>query len=149
MCFQGVWFVSKAATGPWQVASSVPSSIYQIPPSSPSYHVTYVTVVEDRTDSVVFATSAGYSGVTIAWGCAVWGTGWRYAPWRGRFYPAADEQTLLSVIREIDKLAVGRIETVEYTVQRPRFSGYLMIAVGLWLAAAWLKLGFRYCRTFP
>lgn len=89
MCFQGVWFVSRSATGPWQVVGTVPTAIYQIPASSPSYHVTYVTVVEDRSDVVVFATRAGYSGVTIAWGCAVWGTGWYYAPYvaYGGVYP--------------------------------------------------------------
>ena len=36
MCYQGVWFVGKTATGPWEVASSVPEAIYQIPPSSPA-----------------------------------------------------------------------------------------------------------------
>ena len=61
----------------------------------------------------------------------------------GRFYPAANEQTLLSVVAEIDKLAAGRIDTVEYTVQRPRFGGYVLIAIALWLTAALLKLGFR------
>jgi Ca-activated chloride channel family protein len=67
----------------------------------------------------------------------------------GRFYPAADEPTLLRVVSEIDKLSAGRIDTLEYTVQRPRFSGYALIAILLWLTAAALKLGFRYFRTFP
>jgi hypothetical protein len=67
----------------------------------------------------------------------------------GRFYPAANEQSLLSVIGEIDKLAAGRIDTVEYTVQRPRFGGYVLIAIALWLTAAVLKLGFRQFRSFP
>ena len=35
MCNQGVWFTGKSATGPWEVASSVPQEIYQIPASSP------------------------------------------------------------------------------------------------------------------
>jgi hypothetical protein len=89
MCFQGVWFVSRSARGPWEVAASVPPSIYSIPASSPIHHVTYVTVVENTVDSVVFATAAGYTGVTIAWGCAVWGTGWYYPPyvWYGGYYP--------------------------------------------------------------
>ena len=47
MCYQGVWFVGKTASGPWEVAESVPEEIYQIPVSSPAHHVTYVTV-EDR-----------------------------------------------------------------------------------------------------
>ena len=44
MCYQGVWFVGKSASGPWEVANSVPQQIYQIPVSSPAHHVTYVTV---------------------------------------------------------------------------------------------------------
>ena len=43
MCFQGVWFMGKSATGPWNVASTVPAEIYKIPISSPAHHVTYVT----------------------------------------------------------------------------------------------------------
>ena len=31
MCFQGVWFMSKTATGPWEVTSKVPKEIYEIP----------------------------------------------------------------------------------------------------------------------
>ena len=50
MCYQGVWFVGKSATGPWEVASSVPEQIYQIPVSSPAHHVTYVTVEESNDD---------------------------------------------------------------------------------------------------
>jgi hypothetical protein len=92
MCFQGVWFMSKAATGPWEVASSVPKEIYEIPVSSPVHNVTYVTVVEDDDDDewVQFATVAAYTGVMIAWGCAVWGSGWYYPPYwgyGGGFYP--------------------------------------------------------------
>jgi hypothetical protein len=90
MCFQGVWFVSKAATGPWEVASTVPKEIYTIPTSSPAHNVTYVTVVEDDDDEwVTFASVAAYTGVMIAWGCAVWGTGYYYPPYwgYGGFYP--------------------------------------------------------------
>ena len=36
MCFQGVWFMAKSATGPWEVTGSVPKQIYEIPLSSPS-----------------------------------------------------------------------------------------------------------------
>jgi hypothetical protein len=90
MCFQGVWFVSKQATGPWEVTSSVPQQIYEIPISSPSHNVTYVTVEDDDDDEwVVFATAAAYTGVMVAWGCAVWGSGWYYPPYvgYGGFYP--------------------------------------------------------------
>jgi hypothetical protein len=81
LCLQGVWFVSAQPSGPWMVTGAGPNEIYTIPVSSPAYHVTYVTVVEDTADYVVVATRAGYTGVTVAWGCAVWGTGWYYPPY--------------------------------------------------------------------
>jgi hypothetical protein len=91
MCFQGVWFVSTAATGPWEVTSSVPKAIYEIPASSSAHNVTYVTVVEDDSDDewVTFATVAAYTGMMVTWGCAVWGTGWYYPPYWGwgPYYP--------------------------------------------------------------
>ena len=90
MCYQGVWFQSKSSTGPWEVAESVPEQIYKIPASSPSHHVTYVTVEEDDDDEwVTFAAAAGYTGMMVAWGCTVWGTGWYYPPYwgYGAYYP--------------------------------------------------------------
>src|SRR5205814_7087375 len=92
MCFQGVWFIARGPSGPWEAASSVPNSIYEIPASSPAHNVTYVTVVEDNDDDewVTFAAAAGYTGMMVAWGCAVWGSGWYYPPYvgYGGFYPA-------------------------------------------------------------
>ena len=67
----------------------------------------------------------------------------------GRFYPASDEDTILRAVEDIDKLSAGRIDVREYTAFRPRFSGYALIAVALWLSAGLLKLGFRYFRVFP
>ena len=90
MCYQGVWFSSKSASGPWTVAESVPEAIYQIPASSPSHHVTYVTIEDDDDDEwVTYAAAAGYTGMMVAWGCTVWGTGWYYPPYYGYggFYP--------------------------------------------------------------
>jgi hypothetical protein len=90
MCFQGVWFLSRTPSGPWEVTGSVPQQIYEIPISSPAHNVTYVTVQDDDDEWVVFATAAAYTGVMVAWGCAVWGTGYYYPPyvWYGGFYPA-------------------------------------------------------------
>src|SRR4030095_15672321 len=83
MCYQGVWFVGKTANGPWEVASSVPEQIYQIPVSSPANHVTYVTIEEDNDndDWVTFATAAGYTGMMVGWGCVMWGSGYYYPPY--------------------------------------------------------------------
>jgi hypothetical protein len=83
MCFEGVWFMAKAATGPWTVTDSVPKAIYEIPVSSPSYNVTYVTVQESNDEWVTFAAVAAFTGVMIAWGCAVWGTGYYHPPYWG------------------------------------------------------------------
>src|SRR5262249_43546952 len=85
MCYNGVWFVSKTASGPWEVATSVPQEIYQIPVSSPANHVTYVTVEDNDDEWVTFAAAAGYTGLIVAWGCAVWGTRYYYPPYYG-FY---------------------------------------------------------------
>ena len=91
MCFQAVWFMSKSPNGPWEVTGDVPEEIYSIPADSPVHNVTYVTVVEedDDDDAVVFAAMAAYTGMMVAWGCAVWGTGYYYPPyiWHGGFYP--------------------------------------------------------------
>jgi hypothetical protein len=92
LCQEGVWFVSNSPNGPWAVAEKIPQEIYNIPPSSPAYNVTYVTVQED-TDStdewVTVAVAAGYFGTMIASDCVFWGTGWYYPPYYGYYggYP--------------------------------------------------------------
>ncbi len=89
MCYDGVWFVASAPGGPWEVTGQVPKEIYEIPPSSPTYNVTYVTVEKDSSDSVDYATMAAFGGMMVAWGCVVWGTGYYYPPYigYGGFYP--------------------------------------------------------------
>lgn len=67
----------------------------------------------------------------------------------GRFYAADSEEAILRAEAEIDKLSAGRIDVREYTAQRPRFDGYALVAVALWLSAGVMKLGFRSFRTFP
>jgi hypothetical protein len=67
----------------------------------------------------------------------------------GKFYVGDSEESILRAEADIDKLATGRIEVREYTAQRPRFDGYVLIAIALWLSAGVMKLGFRTFRTFP
>jgi hypothetical protein len=67
----------------------------------------------------------------------------------GRFYAADTEDAILQAEAEVNKLSTGRIEVREYTAQRPRFDGYALVAVMLWLSAGVMKLGFRTFRTFP
>lgn len=93
LCYEGIWFFAKDPNGPWVVAEKIPAEIYKIPPSSPSYNVTYVTVQEDtdNTDEwVTVAVAAGYFGTMIAADCVFWGTGYYYPPyvWYGGYYPA-------------------------------------------------------------
>ena len=83
MCFQGVWFASKSADGPWEVTGKVPKEIYEIPISSSAYNVTYVTVVADDNDDVELATALAFTGMMVAWGCVVWGSGYYYPPYYG------------------------------------------------------------------
>jgi hypothetical protein len=65
-CDHGVWFVSSTATGPWAFSTSVPPAIYTIPPSSPMYNVTYVTVQSSTPTTVVYSQTSGYSGEYVA-----------------------------------------------------------------------------------
>jgi hypothetical protein len=65
-CSQGIWFQAPAATGPWKVATSVPPAIYTIPPSSPLYNCTYVTVYGSTPTTVVYGYTSGYSGAYVA-----------------------------------------------------------------------------------
>jgi len=67
----------------------------------------------------------------------------------GRFYPAYDEESLRRALVEIDRLAPGRIDTKHYTVSQPRYAGYVLVALLLWLSAALLKLSVGMFRTFP
>src|SRR4029077_260786 len=78
MCFDGVWFMSTSPTGAWTLADSVPKEVYEIPISSPVHNVTYVTVEDSGEYEVVYAAAAAYTGMMVAWGCAVWGSGWYY-----------------------------------------------------------------------
>ncbi|HWN17481.1 MAG TPA: hypothetical protein VNO19_01085 [Gemmatimonadales bacterium] len=88
LCYQGVWFVSSSANGPWKTADMIPASIYTIPPSSPVYNVTYVTVVDPTPTTVTASYTSGYTGVFImgmAVGAAVvYGSGYYYPPYMYR-----------------------------------------------------------------
>src|ERR1039457_3899872 len=98
MCYQGLWFVSSSAQGPWQVAQTVPQVIYTIPPSSPVYNVTYVTQVPASAGYVTSSYTAGYVGMFVA-GAAVGaiiasGTGYYYPPYAYHgYYYRSEEHT--------------------------------------------------------
>ncbi|WP_413294468.1 hypothetical protein ACLSU7_05040 [Bdellovibrio sp. HCB185ZH] len=75
----GVWFNSASAKGPWEVSIAVPDQIYQIPPSSPLYYVTYVRVYGTNGEYVIVGYTPGYHGTFVsADGTIVYGTGYAY-----------------------------------------------------------------------
>jgi hypothetical protein len=83
----GVWFVASSPTGAWAVATSVPSVIYMIPPSSPVHHVTYVKVYGSTSDVVYVGYTPGYYGTVVSSSSVVvYGTGWYYPPYIGTYY---------------------------------------------------------------
>jgi len=85
-CHNAVWFLSQTPTGPWVVADNIPAEIYRIPASSPLYHVRYVRVYDATPQWVYFGYTPGYLGA-YAWnGALVYGTGWAYPGWYGRYY---------------------------------------------------------------
>jgi hypothetical protein len=86
MCFQGAWFVSKAASGPWEVSEKVPTEVSSIPPESPKHNVTYVNVYNSTPTTVTYGYTAGYVGMYIAMGTIMWGTGYHYPPYWGWGY---------------------------------------------------------------
>ncbi len=88
LLYAGVWYTAVAPVGPWQVATNVPPEIYSIPPSSPSYHVTQVTVVETTQTEVVYEQTPAYSSsVYVVYGVPWYGTGYYYYPYvYGHYY---------------------------------------------------------------
>lgn len=65
-CHNGFWFVAPTPNGVWTICDSVPVAIYSIPPSSPKYNVTYVTVYESTPQTVTCGYTSGYNGATVA-----------------------------------------------------------------------------------
>ena len=86
-----VWFVSPAPLGPWAVASSVPTVIYSIPPSSPLHYVTYVKVYRSTPDVVYVGYTPGYYGTVVSstTSTVVYGTGFYYPPYVGSYWYGA------------------------------------------------------------
>ena len=76
---------------------------------------------------------------------------WKLAVERtgGKFFPAGNEDAILSAIHEIDALAEGRIRVRRYTAHEPRFAPFALAALALWLTALSLTLGVRHFRRFP
>ena len=87
---RAVWYQSAQPDGSYQVATSVPQEIYQIPSSSPVYNVTYVRVYQSTPEVVYTGYTPGYTGTYIDNGTVVYGTGYVYPPYVAPvyYYPA-------------------------------------------------------------
>jgi len=70
----------------WRICNLVPPVIYTIPPSCPVYPVTYCRVYGYTPEVVYVGYTPGYLGSYRYGGCIVYGTGYRYRPWCGRYY---------------------------------------------------------------
>ena len=90
LCYAAAWYVAESPTGPWRATGDVPAAIYAIPPDSPAYAVTDVTVTESSEDEIEYSSTDAYeAGVFLAFGLAYYGTGWYYPPYiyGGYYYP--------------------------------------------------------------
>ncbi len=83
----GVWFTAASATGPWTIADKIPKEeIDKIPPSSPVYNTTYVTIYDSTPEVVYVGYTTGYLWSYPYYGVPVYGTGWYYPPYWGPSY---------------------------------------------------------------
>lgn len=81
-----VWFVSKKAVGPWEVSTERPDEVDQIPPESPVYNVKYVYIYDSTPEVVYIGYTPGYTYSYVYGGVVVYGSGYYYQPWYGRYY---------------------------------------------------------------
>ena len=90
MCYQGVWFVGKTASGPVGSRQLGAGGDLQNPGqlAGAPRHLRHGRRDNDD-DWVSYAAAAGYTGMMVAWGCTVWGSGWYYPPYYGYggYYP--------------------------------------------------------------
>jgi hypothetical protein len=81
LCYEGAWYFSASAKGPWQLALQIPGEIYQIPATDPAYNVTFVRLDENfgSTEEMVnYRYTSGYTGSFSTTVTVVHGTGWYY-----------------------------------------------------------------------
>ena len=88
-CDQGVWYISDGPEGPWSVSDTRPLDVDDIPPSCPVYNLRYVYIFDTGPEVIYTGYLPGYVGCYPYYGTVVYGTGYRYVPWRGRqhYYP--------------------------------------------------------------
>ncbi len=81
-----VWFTSNKPTGPWEVCVEKPGEVDEIPPECPVYNVKYTYIYESTPEVVYVGYLPGYTYSYVYGGVVVYGTGYYYNPWYGRYY---------------------------------------------------------------
>lgn len=76
LCHNAVWLTGFSANGPWIFADSVPAAFALIPPSSPAYNTTFVTIDGSSEEGINYAYTSGYEGAYISDSTVVYGTGY-------------------------------------------------------------------------
>jgi len=130
-CNNAVWYVSSRPRGGWSICDTVPQPIYSIPPTCPIYHVRYVRVYRHTPSTVIVGYTPGYTGCFRRNGVVVYGTGYRYQPWRRTvYYP--------------------RPRTFGFGATYNRFTGNWGFQVGFYSGRQWVGFGVqnnRFART--
>jgi hypothetical protein len=83
---EAVWFVADKPEGPWQLATSIPAEIYTIPADSPVYNVTFVRIYKVTDDIIYVGYTPGYTNTYVYGSTIVYGTGYWWPGWYGRWY---------------------------------------------------------------
>ena len=82
LCYEGAWYQADDPEGKWVLAYRVPDAIYNIPPESPAYPTTQVSVASSTPTTVTYSSTPAYeTSIYISYGVPVYGTGWYYAPY--------------------------------------------------------------------
>ena len=83
---EGVWYAAPSPSGPWSVSDTRPAGVEAIPPTSPVYNTKFVYVYDSTPDFVHVGYLPGYRWSFPYHGGIIYGTGWRYRGWYGRYY---------------------------------------------------------------
>ncbi len=84
----GVWFTANSAFGPWEVSTTRPADVDNIPPAYPVYNSKYVYVYDATPDYVYTGYTPGYLNAYAYGPTIVYGTGYYYRPWYRHYYYA-------------------------------------------------------------
>ncbi|MBN8858252.1 MAG: hypothetical protein J0H29_07670 [Sphingobacteriales bacterium] len=82
----GVWFESYSPAGPWRIATERPYAVSLIPPRYPVYAMKYVYIYDVTPDYIYMGYTPGYLNTFVYGPTVVYGTGYYYRPWYGRYY---------------------------------------------------------------